>query len=253
MATSSPGKVNLSDLRPLINVMAEALPERGQVSSIRSGCSGLRNVRLPSRAGETQIWRAVFEAALEARPETLASLLKVIGDEIGDQWQAPLQDALREVGRSCVSRITREANSTVDDEAEKLLQARTVPEMDTAAQNLRQTALDARQLLMRPLITDAYLQIAPSVLDPEQRRMELADLAVDVVTAVDYLISLLGRPSTESPKLVLSDEAGADRGHGVSDEEAADRLTRRRLDARSTAVRLGMRLLSGLRSDVASR
>lgn len=44
----------------------------------------------------------------------------------------------------------------------------------------------------------------------------------------------------------------AGRGADHAEEETLDRLARRRLDARGTAVRLGMRLLSELRSDVAS-
>jgi hypothetical protein len=124
--------------------------------------------------------------------------------------------------------------------------------MQKAATELRRTALNIRRLLMRPVLTDKFLQLAPTVLDPEFRRMELADLAVDVVTATDYLLSLLGAPASLSSRLVLDSEAGSDRGHGTADIDALDRLNRRRLDARSTAVRLGMRLLGALRSDVAN-
>ena len=54
---------------------------------------------------------------------------------------------------------------------------------------LRGPVRDLR-LLMRPAIADTFLQLAPSVPNPELRRMELADLATDVVTATDYLLSL---------------------------------------------------------------
>jgi hypothetical protein len=136
------------------------------------------------------------------------------------------------------------------DQAEVLMNATTVSEMTQAAQRLRLTALNVRRLLMRPLLGEAFLQLSPSVLDPERRRMELADLAVDVVTAADYLLTLLGEPTRTSSRFRLATEAGSGAGRGPSDGEAADHITRRRLDARSTAVRLGMRLLAGLHSDV---
>ena len=49
-------------------------------------------------------------------------------------------------------------------------------------------------------------------------------------------------------RLALAGDAGHDRGRAYADEEAADRLIRRRLDARGTTVRMGMRLIAGLRS-----
>jgi len=81
------------------------------------------------------------------------------------------------------------------------------------------------------------------------RSIELADLAVDVVAAVDYLLSLLAASATRLPQLVLANEAGPSLRHGSSDDVAFDQLVRRRLDARGSAVRLAMRLLAGLRAD----
>jgi len=93
--------------------------------------------------------------------------------------------------------------------------------------------------------------MGPSIPDPELRRAQLADLAVDVVTAADYLMRLLSSPSVTASRLALAGRAGLGGGEGYSDEETFDLLTRRQLDARGAAVRLGMRLLSQLRSDVA--
>jgi hypothetical protein len=59
--------------------------------------------------------------------------------------------------------------------------------------------------------------------DPARLAARQADKAVDVVTALDYLIILLRTPA--------------------DDEEALDLLTRRRLDARAAAVREGTWLL----------
>lgn len=139
-----------------------------------------------------------------------------------------------------------------EDQADELLAASSASGMDRAAQRLRVTALSVRRLLICPALGDTFLQIAPSVPNPELRRMELADLATDVVTAADYLLSLLGMSAAICPQLVLASEASSDCDPGRSDDDALDRLTRRRLDARGTAVRLGMRLLAGLRSDIAN-
>jgi hypothetical protein len=136
------------------------------------------------------------------------------------------------------------------DQAEQLLAASSTPEMMKAATSLRETALSIRRLLTRPFATGMPPQMDPSVLEPELRRAELADLAVDVVTATDYLIRLLGSPAVTASRLSLADRADPG-GEGYSDEETFDMLTRRQLDARGTAVRLGMRLLSQLNSDVA--
>ena len=95
-----PARLTLYDLRPVVNVVAEAFPGQGQIDSIASACE-LRNVRYPTGlADEKQLWRAVFKAALEARPEKLTALLDIIGDDIGDQWRPPLTAALREAGIS---------------------------------------------------------------------------------------------------------------------------------------------------------
>lgn len=79
-----------------------------------------------------------------------------------------------------------------------------------------------------------------------------ADLATDVVTAVDYLLCTLGSSDATHPRLVLAGDIGPDRGQGRLDEDALDRLARRRLDARGTVVRLGMRLFSELKRDLAN-
>lgn len=137
------------------------------------------------------------------------------------------------------------------DQAEQLLTASGTPEMMEAARSLRLTALSIRRLLTHPHVTGTSLQMGPSIPDPELRRAQLADLAVDVVTAADYLMRLLSSPPVTASRLALAGRAGLGGGEGYSDEETFDLLTRRQLDARGAAVRLGMRLLSQLRSDVA--
>jgi hypothetical protein len=143
-----------------------------------------------------------------------------------------------------------EAQLELGDQAHDLLAASSVPGMEIAAQKLRLTALNVRRRLMHPSLVNSF-QPAPTVLDPELRRMELADLAVDVVTAVDYLLSLLASPPPASPRLVLACSTTSYRREGSADD-VRERLTQRRLDARAAAVRLGMRLVAELCSDVAS-
>jgi hypothetical protein len=156
-------------------------------------------------------------------------------------------------GRELADGPTAGMNLRLGDQAEQLLTASGTPEMIEAAKGLRLTALSIRRLLLRPLLTNRSLQMDPSIPDPELRRAELAELAVDVVTATDYLLRLLIAPAVTTPRLILADDAGTGRRTHYSSAEAIDGLTRRRLDARGTAVRLGMHLLSGLHSDVASR
>lgn len=143
--------------------------------------------------------------------------------------------------------VTREYLE-LSEQAEQLLAASDTVEMIEAAKGLRLTALKVRRLLMRPFLTEASLQPDPPVPDPEQRRADLADLAVDVVGAADYLLRLLLAPPAITPRLVLGSETGYDHRRVYAEEETADRLIRRRLDARGTAVRLAMRLAAKLQA-----
>jgi len=138
-----------------------------------------------------------------------------------------------------------------EDHADELLQARATREMKTAAQSLRLAALDVRRRLIGSPPEGTTIQLDPSVQNPEQRCAELANLAVDVVTATDYLLGMLDAPTDMAPPLSLADEAEPRRGNGALDHRAHDQLTRQRFDARATAVRLGMRLRAELRRDIA--
>ncbi len=137
--------------------------------------------------------------------------------------------------------------ASLGDYIESLLEATTVYEMSEAATNLRWAAASVCKLLTHPQpMTDQVFD--PSGTDPRWRRGELVELAVDVVTAVDYLLSLLDSSAAMPSSLVLADDAGFGREASMS-EGAQDRLTRRRLDARGTAVRRGMRLLGRIACD----
>jgi hypothetical protein len=58
------------------------------------------------------------------------------------------------------------------NQAHSLLEAETVLEMKEAARELRRTAITVRRHLMLPVLGTSFIQIAPSVLDPEQRRRQ---------------------------------------------------------------------------------
>lgn len=191
MAQSRDSELILSDLLPIVDIVAAKLKRREKIDSIVE-LTELSNVRFPtSRAGETELWIAVFEAAIDEPPEKLGLLLQNIMSTPGGILKEDMNKVLAKVGNACVSRITRAGHPDLGDQAEALLGATTTDEMQTAARELRDTALGIRRLLMRPVLADAYIKLAPTVLDPERRRIELADLAVDVVTAADYLLSVL--------------------------------------------------------------
>jgi|ERR1700761_4041256 len=138
----------------------------------------------------------------------------------------------------------------LEDQAEALLAATSASEMKQAAHGLRATALSVRRQVASPRSEDALHRLDASMSDPEPGLAALADLAIDVVTAVDYLLGLLDVPATVSPQLVLAGDAGPGAAHHPARDDARDWLVRKQLDARGTAVRVGARLVRGLLSDV---
>lgn len=137
--------------------------------------------------------------------------------------------------------------STLGDQAEALLAATSARDMKRAAHGLRAMALSVRRQIADPRSEDALLRLDVSVPDPEPGLAELADIAIDVVTAVDYLLSLLD-VSSELRQPVLVGDIRPGR-HPVGDD-TSDWLVRKRLEARGAAVRVGTRLIRGLLSDV---
>jgi hypothetical protein len=138
----------------------------------------------------------------------------------------------------------------LEDQAEALLVATGAPEMKQAAQGLRGIALGVRRQIASPRSEDALLRLDPSGPDPEPGLAELADLAIDVVTAVDYLLTLLDAPVAASRQLALADDDRSGSGHRPACDDQRDWLIRKQLDARGTAVRVGTRLVTGLLSDI---
>lgn len=254
MTSASTETLIITDLEEVVETVAQALQKENQVSSIAS-LSGLGGIAMPTgMVGPLDRWTPVFEAALQGSQETLPVLLQNIRKRLGESPKSRLDKALREMRDSCISRVARTAHREFDNQIDALMAAESAQKMVQPARDIRDTALGVRRLLMRPLLAETFLrleqELGASFPDPEWLRMQLADQAVDVVNAVDYLLNLLFTPSATSAPLALSAEAGTDRTQGRTDAETLDWLTRRRLDARGTAVRSSMRLLVALRRDI---
>jgi hypothetical protein len=245
-------KLVLGDLTKVINTVADSLSEPSDVRSIAK-LSDIRRAAIPDGGMPTALWTPVFEAALQAKAETLPKLLFNVRENLGQEPRDAVDKALQEVRRDCISRFTLDTHPEVGDRADALLVASGPEEMIEPAKKLREMAISVRRLLLRPLLADTFLQLQReldiSFPDPLSLRIQLADQAVDVVTAVDYLLTLL-LTEPHSGQLILGGEPGSERMQGRTDEESLDWLRRRRLDARGTAVRQGQRLLTALRRHI---
>jgi len=94
-----PSRLALADLRPVIDVVADSLTSLSQVRTTIS-MSGLTGITFPiDHADARQLWIAVFQAALDAPPETFAALLESIFDGLRARPKAALDAALCEVSR----------------------------------------------------------------------------------------------------------------------------------------------------------
>lgn len=143
----------------------------------------------------------------------------------------------------------RRVSRTLGNEADELLAASNPAEMELVARKVKLTALDIRRMLMDPSPMAGAAQSTRSSADRELRRMEVADLAVNVVAAVNYLLSILTASANRFPQLTLASNTSSSYGQDSFADAAFDQQIRQRLDARGTAVRLIMRLFAALRSD----
>jgi len=249
------GELTLSDLDKVVGAVAIALPNENEPRQIAE-LAGMTDP--PTVSGTTRSkdrWIPVFEAALEESPEILAALLIRIRGRIGSSRKSKLDLALQEMKIDCVRRVTRTSNLSLNDQIEDLSSSFPPETFREPAERLRNTALGVRRLLMRPLLAETFLQMEQeldfAIAEPDWLRIQPANQAVNVVTALDYLLTLMMMPDITPSQLVLGGPPGSDRTQGRTDEEAYDWLTRRRLDARGTAVREAMRLLVMLRRDIA--
>lgn len=204
----------------------------------------LENVQIPGgNADALQYWQALFHAAIQDAVDTPGKLTEYIVNN--GVPREDMEKALAEVAERCMLRTVQKMHPNFYYLAGFLLEAETIPDVRKAARDLREAATGIWRLLTQPVLAASFIQISPTVHDPEQRRRQLADLAVNVVTAVDYLLNFLPDSSDETEEFNL-------RPDHVTDDGPAIRLIQRRLDARATAVKVGGRFLDGLRRDVAT-
>jgi hypothetical protein len=233
----------LEDYVPVIEIAAKKFGSLSHFESVVEFFE-LDNVQIPGgNPNARQYWEALFHAAIQDSvntPRKLAEYLVTHGVPRED-----MDRALAEVAKKCMLRGVLKKHPNFYYLAGSLLEAQTVPAVRQAARDLREAAIGIWRLLAQPVLADSFIQISPAVQDPEQRRRQLADLAVNVVTAVDYLLNFLPASSDEPEDFAL-------RPDHVPDDGAAVRLIQRRLDARATAVKVGGRFLDGLRRDVAT-
>jgi hypothetical protein len=242
-------RLDLDDLTPVIDVAHAKLDDQ-QIRHIGSVCK-LKNIRYPQGAPDAlQIFEAVFAAAVDGPDDALEKVLQhTLAHGVS---KADMEKALREMARRCMHRAANGQQPDLGESIDQLLDAENIVSMERAARAMRENAIGVRRLLVRPILASSFIQFSPSVLDPEQRRRQLANHAVDVVTAVDYFLTFIPSSAADDDGLSLVRDVGPARDHVSSDDGSAVRFAQRRLDARATAVKVGTRLLEGLRADVAT-
>jgi hypothetical protein len=242
-------ELELSDLRELIRTLGKVSPDPRTVGQALEavGLYGLQSHidGVPA----TELWHSAVKVALDNGGTHLRSLLAEACARLPEERRRKIGEAVYSAGIAYVERALFPGNNRRQDQVENLSCSRTYAEIRTAARDLRNMGLDARRMLMDPQLgTELALQLG---IDPERTRDELVNLAIDVVTATDYLLwladdkPLQGRTGLSAEKdlgaaALPSDPAG---------RSAEDDLRYRRvLDARAVAVRLGGELLRELRS-----
>lgn len=138
-----------------------------------------------------------MQAALDADEDPLGAVIEWVFCQVGRRSHHPLSIALDEVVKRCLQRALRVERPELGDYVPALASANDVDQLRRTASGLRSTTLSLRSMLTDPLLGARVIAVGGTVFDPEGRRLELADLAVDVLTAVDYLLATqMKRPTT---------------------------------------------------------
>jgi hypothetical protein len=251
MTGPSRSELTLSDLDKVIDAVAAEFTNENEPRSTAESI-GLRDPPSPGGSSRSKDrWTPVFGDALNNSPEMLASLLKAIRGKSSPLPKAKIDAALQEMKVRCVIRVTNTANLSLFEQINDLISTSRPDDFREPAERLRNTALGVRHLLMRPLLAETFLQMERNldfvVPEPDWLRIQPAN----VVTALDYLLTLMDAPSTQASAFSLSNGPGPDSTQGRTDQDAADWLSRRRFDARRAAVTEAQRLLLMLRKDIA--
>jgi hypothetical protein len=245
-----PDPVELPDLREVIRTLGAVSPNPSATAQALQAVGLYGQEEQAVEQNATSRWHSAIKVALENEGAYLRSLLNESCARLPKQSRRKVEEAVRNAGIAYVERILHVAHPELHDQVETLHRSRTYSEIRTAAGELRDVGLEARRMLMdSQLGTELALQLG--TIDPGRRREELANLAIDVVTATDYLLSLVDDHPLQSRKNFLAEN---DLGPQASPIDSAGRSLdedlryRRVLDSRAAAVRLGGQLLRELQS-----
>ena len=243
-------RLELSDLSEVIRKLGEESPSPSAPAQALQAVGLYGQEQHAAEEGATSRWHSAIKIALENGGTSLRSLLTEACARLPREPRARVEGAVRDAGVAYVERVLLKANPELHDQVDKLNFSRMYSEIKSASEELRKVGLETRRMLMDPQLgTELALQLG--TIDPERRRDELANLAIDVVTATDYLLSLVDDKPLQSRR---SFSAEKDFGAQASATDSAGRFPdedlryRRLLDARAIAVRLGGQLLRELRS-----
>ena len=250
---SSRTRVELSDLGNVIDVLGTVSPDPAAPSRVLEllELNGKQQIAALERADNR--WQAAVQVALEYEEDYLVRLFAAVRADLTPRRCRDLDEALSSTAATYVRRLLRAEHPELSDQVDTLISAETYTNMRSAAEDLRRVALDARRMLMDPQL-GTELGLQASAVDAERRRLELADLAIDVVTAADYFLNLIRESSAaESSRYSAEhDHDDSQRSRQSDDQDWDDLRYRRALDARAALVRRGGRLLHILRRDSAS-
>lgn len=245
-------KLKLADLTEIVHVLGTQAIKPPSLPSDVLELIGLAHFMEEGSGNPASRWQSAIQIALDSEDDCLRRFLDGAYDRLLPGPQRQLNEARLNAATAYVKRVLFDGRPELNDQVDKLHAARDYGHMRPAAENLRSVALDARRMLMDPQLGDE-LALQLGTIDPERRRFELADLAINVVTATDYLLYLIdGRLLDSSEDFSAETHLG---GHATSrsnpsdDRDDEDLRYRRSLDSRAAVVRLGGRLLRALRSE----
>jgi len=198
-------------------------------------------------------WQAAVQVALEHEEDYLIRLFTMVKAGLTPRRYKDLDEALSAAGAAYVRRLLGAEHPEVGSQVDTLAEARSYDDIRSATGGLRRVALDARRMLMDPQLgTELGLQV--SALDAERRRLELADLAIEVVAASDYLLNLVGELPVTEDHAYSAERSHRNRRHDPASNtpDWDDARYPRVVDAKADLLRIGGRLLLFLRRDSAS-
>jgi hypothetical protein len=243
-------RIQLPDLREVIRTLGSVSANPSTPVQVLQAIGLYGQEEQGVEANATSRWHSAIKVALESNDTYLSSLLTEACARIPQEPRRQVKDAVNSAAVAYVERILHITHPELHDQVHTLNSSQTYPEMRSAAGELRKVGLETRRMLMDPQLgTELAQQLGTH--DPERRRRELANLAIDVVTATDYLLSLVDDHPLESRKGFSAEAdlgAQASSADSVSRSPDEDLRYRRVLDSRAAAVRLGGELLRELRS-----